>query len=84
MTKVILIYFRLGKNVKVLKGSFFHVGSRFSDFFKSSNWIRRIGRGPTSDTVLFSEYLDFLEPIALDTLVRGAWGACPPVRALRT
>ena len=61
-----------------------YVGSWFSDFYKSSNGIWRTGRYPTSDTVLFSEFLDYLEPIALDTQVRGAWGACLPVRALRT
>ena len=60
------------------------VGTQFSDFFKTPEkklencWLS------ISNTVPFSEFLEFLEPIALDTLVRGAWGACPPVRALRT
>ena len=69
--------------------SFFisYVGSRFSDSFKSSNWIRRIGRCPTSDTVLFSKipiangykyklHLAHNSPLHF-TLLRGGAGGSP-------
>ena len=60
------------------------VGSQFSDFFKTPEKESENCWLSISNTVPFSK---FLEPIALDTLVRGisgAWGACSPVRALRT
>ena len=53
------------------------VGSKFPDFFKTPEKISENCWLSISNTVLFSDFLDFLEPIALDTLIRGTWGACP-------
>ena len=62
----------------------FFVGSQFSNFFKTPEKKSENCWVSISITVPFSEFLEILEPIALDTLVRGAWGTCPPVRVLRT
>ena len=60
------------------------VGSQFSDFYKTPEKKSENCWLSISNTVPFSKFFEFLEPIALDTLIRGAWGACLPARALRT
>ena len=60
-----------------------------SKAFQISNLEQENCGFSTSDTILFSELLmginrSCFKHIALDNLVRRAWGACPPVRAYIT